>query len=197
MLALRSSARGNEGSVFGVEALIIFLFGSTIRLVFCSVVVCTGGNVKDCCFIGEGGFIVGFGAVVGGGAVGVDAVVVLGGGGTGFVGGGGAGSVGGRAVFIGGVVVVGGGGAVVVGGEALVVVGGGLVVGGGCSVGCFVGTGSAAGFLLTARAGRSVGWSSRKVSSTFTCFIPDKRVQIVIPLNWNYFKAVTKVAGSS
>ena len=90
-----------------------------------------------------------------------------------------------------------GGAAVVVAGGALVVVGGGLVVGGGCSVGCFVDTGSAAGFLVTARARCLVGWSSRKVSSTFTCFIPDERVQRVLPLKWNDFKAVTKVAGSS
>ena len=83
------------------------------------------------------------------------------------------------------------------GGAAVVVVGGGLVVGGGCSVGCFVDTGSAAGFLVTARARRLVDWSSRKVSSTFTCFIPDERVQRVLPLKWNDFKAATKVAGSS
>ena len=73
--------------------------------------------------------------------------------------------VGAGASFVGGAVfvVVGGGGAVVVVGGGLVVVGGGLVVGGGCSVVCFVGTDSAAGFLLTARTGRLVGWSSRKV----------------------------------
>ena len=90
-----------------------------------------------------------------------------------------------------------GGAAVVVAGGALVVVGGGLVVGGGCSVGCFVDTGSAAVFLVTARARRLVDWSSRKVSSTFTCFIPDEGVQRVLPLKWNDYKAVTKVAGSS
>ena len=71
--------------------------------------------------------------------------------------------------------------------------------GGACLVGCFVGAGLAARFLLTARAGRSVGLSSMKVSSTFTCFISVelRTVHIVLPLNWELFKAFTKVAGSS
>ena len=69
------------------------------------------------------------------------------------------------------------------------------VVGGAVSRRRVVGIG--AGFLfLTARACRSVGWSSRKVSSTFTCFIPEARVQMVLPLKSKLFKAFTKVAGS-
>ena len=69
------------------------------------------------------------------------------------------------------------------------------VVGGAVSRRRVVGIG--AGFLLTARVRRSVGWSSRKVSSTFICFIPEARVQMVLPLNPKLFKAFTKVAGSS
>ena len=54
----------------------------------------------------------------------------------------------------------------------------------GCAGGCcFFGCGCCR-LVETARACRSVGWSSRKVSSTFTCFIPDERVKIVFPLNW-------------